>query len=335
MAPIELKELRSHSRRRNRKKSSHGHVPIHNFVAQVPLSNRPGLDGSNPKAECVADQDSLSADSNLATPNPFFYSREEQVGKPWSQWPLMATEDTQENAMPPDLGQQETSWKHGAFEVDDPTQNCDSTLLLTGQSRNKFRGRRNLKKYRKRSLQAYYHSAKSLLLAQWRDIEGLFSTSRRSKLINQASVKYDQIPAPLTTTFISEEQFWTLLQRFFGLLPLSVSTGRFPTSDEMKYIKNYLRSKPTPTRSSDAEDGGRDLVRICAKLTEFIFSNRESKRIFLGVNRGVYHRPQAPTWEIFQGFGLVEQFRLDAALNRPSGLGQDSWALVSSSPSKY
>jgi hypothetical protein len=247
----------------------------------------------------------------------------------------MPTDDTQENIMPQDLGQQETSCIQGVFEVDDPSEACDSTLLLTGQSRNKLRGSRNLNQYRKRTLQTYYHSAKSLFLAQWRDIEGLFSMSRRSKAINRTFVRYDQINPPLITSYISEEQFWTLLKRFFGLLPLSVSTGRFPNSDEMKYIKNYLRSKPTPTRPSDAEDSGRDLVRICAKLTEFIFCNRESKRIFLGVNRRMYHRPQAPTWEIFQGFGLVEQFCHDAAFNRPSVLGQDPWILVSFPLSKY
>ncbi|KAJ5117765.1 hypothetical protein N7448_011397 [Penicillium atrosanguineum] len=331
MPSIELAELGLHARRRNTKKSSYNHVPNQDFVAQVRLSSRSGPDANNPKAECGASEESLSFGSNLTKPTPFCYSSQEEVGKTWPQWPLMPTDDTQENIMLQDLVQQEMSCIQDVFEVDDPGDDCDSTLLLAGQSRNKHRDRRefNRYRYRKRKLQKYYQSARSVFLAQWRDMGGLFSTSRRYKGINQTFVRYDQIPQPLITSYISEEQFWTSLKRFFGLLPPpTVSTGHFPNSDQIKYIKNYLRSKPTPTHSSDAEDGGRDLVRICAKLTEFIFCNRESKIIFLGDNRAMYHRPRNPTWEIFQGFGLVEQFHHDAVSNQPSVLGQDPWHLA-------
>lgn len=217
MPSIELAELDPHWQRRKTKKTSHNHVPNQNFVAQVPWSSRSGSNANGPKAEWGANEDSFSIGSNLAMPTPFFYSSEEQGGKPSPQWPLMPTHDTQENIMLQDLGQQETSYIQDVFEVNGLSEDGDSTLLLAGKSRNKIRGRRNLSRYRKRTLQTYYHTARSRFLGKWRDIGGLFSMSRRSKGINQTFVRYDQIPQPLITSYISEEQFWTLLKRFFGL----------------------------------------------------------------------------------------------------------------------
>jgi hypothetical protein len=144
-------------------------------------------------------------------------------------------------------------------------------------------------------------------------------------------VRYDQIPQSSRTSFISEEQFWLLLKRFFGLLPIpEQSLGSFPKRNELTYIKNYLKSKPTPTQNGDERDDGRDLVRICTMLTTFIFRDRESKRIFLGTDRRIPRRSQALTWEIFQGFGLIHQFCDELRSKQHSVLHQDAWLRVSS-----
>jgi hypothetical protein len=172
-------------------------------------------------------------------------------------------------------------------------------------------------------------------MAQVRGIGRLFPTSRTSRGTKPMFVRYDQIPQPSRTSFISEEQFWLLLKRFFGLLPIpEQSLGSFPNRNELTYIKNYLKSKPTPTQNGDERDDGRDLVRICTMLTTFIFRDRESKKIFLGADRRIRRRSQALTWEIFQGFGLIHQFCDELRSKQHSALHQDAWLQVSSPSSR-
>lgn len=108
--------------------------------------------------------------------------------------------------------------------------------------------------------------------------------------------------------FISEERFWLMLARFFGLAPLPEQRrASFPSRDEIRYITNYLKSQPTPDDIWDNSDDIRDLVKICIQLTRFIFDNSESRRIFLRPERGL-RRSQLLSWDLFQGFGAIEQF---------------------------
>jgi hypothetical protein len=121
--------------------------------------------------------------------------------------------------------------------------------------------------------------------------------------------KYNQIlsssPMP---TFISEEHFWLMLARFFGLIPLpQACRTSFPTQDELKYITNYLISQPTPDDTCDESDDIRNLVKACIQLTRFIFRDPESRKILLGLEQGS-GCSQNLSWELFQGFGAIEQF---------------------------
>ncbi|KAJ6116133.1 hypothetical protein N7523_005814 [Penicillium sp. IBT 18751x] len=314
----------------------HSDVSFSNAVAQWPL-----ISGSSPalnilKAESNAGDNNLHRlASNLASSAPFFYSSETELGESRPQWPHISRENVQDDILLQNLGQQHTSCTDVVLGRDDPGQDCDSTLLLTKMSQGKMKRRRAPNRYQKRTLRTYYDSAKSLCLVHWQGVGGLFSAYRQSRGMNQRFVRYDQITEPWITNYISEAQFWLLLKRFFGLVPLSgLSAGDFPQHDKINYIKNYLRSKPTPRLTGDGEDDSRDLVRICTKLTDFIFRNADSKKIFLGANRGFFHRSPSPTWEVFQGFGLVDQFCRDAGSSGYSDLHRDAWLLVGSTKAK-
>ena len=219
----------------------------------------------------------------------------------------------------------------GTLEDDHPDRYSDSRLLLQKDNRCRQKRRRRISgSYQKRTLQTYYHSAKALLRAQARGIKRSRLAPRTSQGPKTTFVKYDQIPQSPQTSYISEEHFWLLLKRFFGLLPVPKKwVGSFPDSNELAYIKNYLKSKPTPTITGDERDDGRDLVRICSMLTTFIFRDRESKRIFLGVDRRIRRRSQAVTWEVFQGFGLIHRFSDKLSPPQYNALHQDAWFQVS------
>ena len=109
-------------------------------------------------------------------------------------------------------------------------------------------------------------------------------------------------------SFVSEEQFWLMLARFFGLVPLpQPSRASFPTQEELKYITNYLISQPMPDETCNESDDTRNLVKICIQLTRFIFRDPESRKVLLELEQDS-RCSQGFSWEIFQGLGAIEQF---------------------------
>lgn len=231
-------------------------------------------------------------------------------------------------------GQHDSIYAQDIGKDDNSERFSDSDRLLKNRSRPKS-NRRARARYRRKPLRAYYHDARSLFLEAVREMRSLFPLTSRPQTPRKVGipfVKYDRIPQVSTSIYISEERFWLLLKRFFGL---TTSTGPpldfSPANDEVAYIKNYLRSNPTPIQNGDGGDYGRDLVRICAKLTVFIFRDRKSKRIFLGLC-------QNPEWEIFQGFGLVQRFYDEVGHKQQHGSiyeYQNEWVKVTSPESIF
>ena len=337
MADIELTHFKSTSQRKDMSQ---------NFQRQVPAQSVSFQSSSNNKAPLSAGESGMGFGPN-GQPMPFqtdsaivsvdHGGREINPRALRFRRPLTSPKDMQDIFALEAPGQPISSSIDDALEDDDHLDdNSESKWLLKKKGQDVQKRRHIPTKHQKGALRAFFRSAKALILERVRDIGDSFSTSRKSEGTNQMFVRYEQIPQSLITSYISEEQFWMLLKRFYGLLPLPESLiESFPNSGELTYIKNYLKSKPTPTQNGDEEDGGRDLVRICTKLTTFIFSNRQSKKLFLGADRGIYLRPKTLTWEIFQSFGLVHQFCDEPESRQHNVFHRDAWFQVSCALSSH
>jgi hypothetical protein len=302
-----------------------------NFNFQLPTSSKAPLGAAHTGTDWDSKNEPLPLESDFALFLPVVGEQKNAQQTLQSRGPFPPTEGFEDIITFGDAGQRNLGWIDGASEDDHLDDSSECSLLLKGKSPYTQKRRRIPTMYRKGPLRTYYGSAKALLLARVHDIGRFFPSSHRSGDVKLMFVKYDQIPHSLITSYISEEQFWLSLKRFFGLLPLPDQlVGSFPNCDELNYIKNYLRSKPTPGQNCNKGDDGRELVRICAKLTTFIFRNRESKRIFLDVGNRVYRRPKPFTWEKFQGFGLIHQICNEPESKQHTALRQDEWLQVSS-----
>lgn len=187
---------------------------------------------------------------------------------------------------------------------------CGDDSALLGGGTSAGYGKRGINRCRKRNTRDSYRGTRPSLRTQLPHIRDILHLSglQRFGSSRKIGAKYNRISQASISTFISEEQFWLLLKRFFGLAPLpDWMSKEFPTDDEVSYIENYLQSQPTPTTDDKQSDHSRNMVRLCSRLTAFIFHDRESKKIFLGTNHPD-RKAYRTTWQMFQGFGLIDQF---------------------------
>ena len=330
MADIELTHLKSISQRKGMSQSFQGQVPCQSLSVRSPFNSKAFLGAGQTGTRSGSKNQPMPPQTDYDSVSPDHRDRENHQGILRFRRPLTSTKDLQDILDFEDPGQPILSYADDALEDDHPDQYSESNGLLKKKNQCVQNHRRIPTTYQRGASRSYYRSAKALFLERVRDIAASFSTSRKSRGMDQMFVRYDQIPQPLITSYISEEQFWMLLKRFFGLLPLPGSLiESFPNNVELAYIKNYLKSKPTPIQNGDEEDDGRDLVRVCTKLTTFIFSNRQSKKLFLGADRGIYRRSKTHTWEIFQSFGLIHQFCDEPGSRQHFAFHRDAWLQVS------
>ncbi|KAK4934042.1 hypothetical protein LTR66_015758 [Elasticomyces elasticus] len=121
---------------------------------------------------------------------------------------------------------------------------------------------------------------------------------------------YDRLASPTVSRYISEQDFWVLLQSFFGLgpHPALCLEQTSASKDKIPYIKSYLRSKPTPVDPWNGVDDYREMVKICTRLTERIFQNNHSKTILLRVDSQDLLSAIEENWDLFKGFGMICQY---------------------------
>ncbi|OQD77411.1 hypothetical protein PENANT_c105G04899 [Penicillium antarcticum] len=211
-----------------------------------------------------------------------------------------------------DLRQQCLSGTEAPLECYGAGNESESRPLLVTAVKYKTKGHRISSRYSEASMRTYYCKARATILGQSRRNIGssiLFSSFRMTQGIRKLFWGYDQLYHTSETRYIGEHDFWMLLKRFFGLVPLPPSlSGLFPANDEIPYIKDYLRSKPIPVEHSDGKDNDRNLVKVCTRLAEWVFRHSNSRRIFFDEDPETYSKSPNTDWEIYQGFGLIHQF---------------------------
>lgn len=174
---------------------------------------------------------------------------------------------------------------------------------------------------RRASLRIRYRRAKNIVFRPWQRIVSLSTLVVSIPMpgsIKNDVLGYDHLASPTVSRYISEQDFWALMQSFFGLGPhpalcleqLSAHKERIP------YIKSYLRSKPTPVDARDGVDDHREMVKVCTRLTEMIFQNDDSKTILLGVDSKGHLLTTEENWATFQGFGLVHLYCNEVGLTQ-------------------
>ena len=245
-----------------------------------------------------------------------FYSQEDirDFSSPWSSG--ISADDThgafRDEVELQDLRQQCLTCTEAPLESDGSGNDSDRWSLLKTPRGDKKKGRHMSSRYSETLMRTYYRRARAVIQPRSRRIVGsslLFSSFRMTRGIRNIFSGYDRAHQVSAPRYIGEHDFWILLKRFFGLVPLPPSLLElFPANDEIPYIKDYLRSKPTPAEHSDWRDDDRNLVKVCTRLTEWVFRHNESKSIFFAVDPETYSQSTNTDWEIFQGFGLIHRF---------------------------
>lgn len=217
-----------------------------------------------------------------------------------------------------------------SFSMDDGVEGSDEGTALLPTSTSGLQKRRCKSSSGERTLKVYFQKGSALLKRQLRFLCAVlhYDTSYHKLGGTIAPPKEENLavkcPAP---KFISEKQFWLMLERFFGLVSLPDSLANtFPTQGQIAYIQNFLQSQPTPREDYRKKDSRKELVKVCIKLTAFIFRDRESKRIFLGVGRQSHGSQNSP-WKIFQGFGLIERYLVETENGQPYTCTDESLVL--------
>lgn len=166
---------------------------------------------------------------------------------------------------------------------------------------------------RQTSLRMYCYRARDIVVQPWWHIASIFdliSSSRMAFSIKRVVLGHDHLDQPSSSRCISEQDFWALMQGFFGLgpHPFPLLWHSSAPRDRILYIKSYLKSKPTPVERCDGKDEEREMVKICTRLTEMVFQNDDGKRILLGVDSRTHSPTTVENWDIFQGFGIIHQY---------------------------
>ena len=316
MSANELFALSTSSLRQRKSDGFHPYKPSQSPGAQYRSNNKSNVGAENLSTKKGGRDKPLPLIPDSTWPLRPFYSQED-IREFFSSWSFdIPADDTHGNYTDdielPDLCQQCLTCTEAPLEGDDSGNESDHRPLLSTLSGNKKKGRPISSRYRKISMQTYYRRARALVQGQSRRIVGsflLFSSFRMTRGIRNIFSGYDRAHQVSASRYIGEHDFWILLKRFFGLVPLPPwLLELFPANDEIPYIKDYLRPKPTPVEHSDGRDDDRNLVKVCTRLTEWVFRHTESKRIFFDVDPEIHSLSPNTDWEIFQGFGLIHRF---------------------------
>lgn len=166
---------------------------------------------------------------------------------------------------------------------------------------------------RRASMRMRYHRAKIIVVQPWWRIVSLSNIVLSIPMagnIKNDNLGYDRLAPPTVSRYIGEQDFWVLLQSFFGLgpHPALCLEQTSASKDKIPYIKSYLRSKPTPVDPWNGVDDPREMVKICTRLTESIFQNNHSKTILLRVDSQDLLSAIEENWDLFKGFGMICQY---------------------------
>ncbi|OKP09245.1 hypothetical protein PENSUB_5003, partial [Penicillium subrubescens] len=167
-----------------------------------------------------------------------------------------------------DLGPQLYQCDEDCLEDYEPESDPGLTLLLENKHQAQGRKKCTSTWYQNITSRSYRHRLKASIQS---NVSGFGSflhklpTVPMHKTMWNFKGRYNQVSSTSPTSrFISEEQFWLMLARFFGLAALPEQRrASFPSRGEIRYITNYVKSQPTPDDICDNSDDIEDLVKIC------------------------------------------------------------------------